>query len=631
MVQRAKSNILKRIEEEFIRTTDTLWENEVQANMFVAKVLLYTAAIDAIFMVLGYFGIITVTKEALYGVLFQAFIELVVPALVCIYFKGRKKWLKIVMLIEYAIVLARVESVLTHNVTLCMAFPVVLSIRYYSRPVTNLVATITTLLSGFADYFGVVHKMGRLDLNMLELPAGTVLSFDSFQLLRDVITKQASHLIDYDALWRHTIQHSYLPKLILFSMIAIISSEIARRGRIAIFSQQAETQKTERISTELNLASNIQANMLPNIFPAFPERNDFDIYATMTPAKEVGGDFYDFFMVDDNHLALVMADVSGKGIPAAMFMVIAKTLIKDHAQLGLSPAEVFTRCNNILCEGNEAGLFVTAWMGILDLTSGNLVYANAGHNPPVMMIDGQTSYLKTNPGFVLAGLEGFKYKEFEMKLSRGDKLFLYTDGATEATNLNDELYGEDRLLNCLSNLPKGTNCSDALHAVRADIDKFVGEAEQFDDLTLLAFDYQEKNMNNTTEERTYDADVSKLHDVLAFVEEGLEKHEANMKASMTISVALEEMFVNVAHYAYPDQKGKVTVGMRFIDDDVEIHLFDSGIPFNPLAKKDPDITLKAEEREIGGLGIYMVKQSMDECTYERKNNQNHFMMRKKIK
>lgn len=631
MVQRAKSNILKRIEEEFIRTTDTLWENEVQANMFVARVLLYTAAIDAIFMVLGYFGIITVTKEALYGVLFQAFIELVVPALVCIYFKGRKKWLKIVMLIEYAVVLARVESVLTHNVTLCMAFPVVLSIRYYSRPVTNLVATITTLLSGFADYFAVVHKMGRLDLNMLELPAGTVLSFDSFQLLRDVITKQASHLIDYDALWKHTIQHSYLPKLILFSMIAIISSEIARRGRIAIFSQQAETQKTERISTELNLASNIQANMLPNIFPAFPERNDFDIYATMTPAKEVGGDFYDFFMVDDNHLALVMADVSGKGIPAAMFMVIAKTLIKDHAQLGLSPAEVFTRCNNILCEGNEAGLFVTAWMGILDLTSGNLVYANAGHNPPVMMIDGQTSYLKTNPGFVLAGLEGFKYKEFEMKLSRGDKLFLYTDGATEATNLNDELYGEDRLLDCLSNLPKGTNCSDALHAVRADIDKFVGEAEQFDDLTLLAFDYQEKNMNNTTEERTYDADVSKLHDVLAFVEEGLEKHEANMKASMTISVALEEMFVNVAHYAYPDQKGKVTVGMRFIDDDVEIHLFDSGIPFNPLAKKDPDITLKAEEREIGGLGIYMVKQSMDECTYERKNNQNHFMMRKKIK
>ena len=630
MVQKAKASILKRIEEEFIRTTDTLWENEVQANMFVAKVLMYTAAIDAIFMVLAYTGILTVTKDA-FSTLAQAFFELVIPASLCMYFKGRKKWLKIVMLIEYAIVLARVESVLTHNVTLCMAFPVVLSIRYYSRPVTNLIATTTTLLSGVADYFAVMYKMGRLDLNMLQLPAGTTLTFDNFELVRDVINRQASQLIDYEVLWKHTLQHSYLPKLILFSMIAIISSEIARRGRIAIFSQQAETQKSERISTELNLASDIQANMLPNIFPAFPERNDFDIYATMTPAKEVGGDFYDFFMIDEDHLALVMADVSGKGIPAAMFMVIAKTLIKDHAQLGLSPAEVFTRVNTILCEGNEAGLFVTAWMGFLNVKSGDLVYVNAGHNPPLMMLDGKIQYLRTNPGFVLAGLDGFKYKQYELKLSEGDKIFLYTDGATEATNLNKELYGEDRLINCLSSLPKNTSCADALHAVRADIDTFVGEAEQFDDLTLLAFDYSKKDMNNTTEERTYDADVNKLHDVLAFVEEALEKHEADMKSTMAITVALEEMFVNVAHYAYPDTKGKCIVGLRFIDDSVEISLVDNGIPFNPLAKEDPDVTAKAEDRDIGGLGIYMVKQSMDECTYDRVGNQNRFMMRRKIK
>lgn len=628
MVQRAKESILKRIEEEFIRTTDTLWENEVEANLFVARVLLGTAVIDAIFMALAFFGVVNVTKEALTVALLRSFFELVIPALICLYFKGRKKWLKILMLIEYTIVLARIESVLTHNVTLCMVFPVVLSIRYYSRPVTSFIAFFTTLLSGVADYFAVVYKMGRIDLNMLELDAGTVLTFDKLALIRDVIMQQAT--IDYNRLWLHTLQHSYLPKLILYSMVAIMCSEIARRGRQAIFSQQAETQKSERISTELNLASNIQANMLPNIFPAFPERNDFDIYATMTPAKEVGGDFYDFFMVDENHLALVMADVSGKGIPAAMFMVIAKTLIKDHAQLGLQPGEVFTRVNNILCEGNEAGLFVTAWMGILDLNTGEMLYANAGHNPPVVKLDGEVQYLHSKPGFVLAGLEDFNYKQFSMQLHRGDKIFLYTDGATEATNLDKELYGEDRLIECLKS-QNGKSCADALHAVRADIDKFVGEAEQFDDLTLLAFDYSSKDGGKQTVERTYDATDDNLRTVLAFVEEELEKHEASMKAIMTITVAVEEIFVNIAHYAYEGKTGKATVGMGFEGNDVEIYFIDNGIPFDPLAKKDPNVKASAEERDIGGLGIYMVKNSMDDCKYERRNSQNVFTMRKAIK
>lgn len=628
MVQRAKNSILKRIEEEFIRTTDTLWENEVAANLFVARVMLGTAVIDAIFMVLAFFNLVNVTKEALTIVLLRSFFELIIPAVICLYFKGKKKWLKILMLVEYAIVLARVESALTHNVTLCMVFPVALSVRYYSRPVTSFIAMLTTLLSGIADYVAVVHKMGRIDLNMLELPAGTVLTFDKLSLLRDVVMQQAT--IDYNRLWLHTLQHSYAVKIILYSMVAIMCAEIAKRGRIAIFSQQEETQKTERISTELNLASDIQANMLPNIFPAFPNRDDFDIYATMTPAKEVGGDFYDFFMVDDNHLAMVMADVSGKGIPAAMFMVIAKTLIKDHTQLGLEPSEVFTRVNNILCEGNEAGLFVTAWMGILDLDSGKLIYANAGHNPPVVKIDGEVKYLHTKPGFVLAGFEGYKYQQFELQLKIGDKLFLYTDGATEATNKDGELYGEDRLIECLKN-QNGKTCADALHAVRADIDKFVGEAEQFDDLTLLAFDYEDKNKNRNTVERTYDATDENLRTVLAFVEEELEKNGAGMKDIMTISVAVEEMFVNIAHYAYEGRTGKATVGMNFDEHNVQIYLIDNGIPFNPMEKEDPDIKARAEDRSIGGLGIYMVKKSMDECFYERRNNQNVFTMRKAIK
>ncbi len=630
MVQKVKNNILKRIEEEFLRTTDTLWENEVEANLFVGRILLMTAFIDVIILIPTMLGIFFANSGTIVSaILIQALFELLIPAGLCFYFKGRKKWLKIVLLISYTVVLARIASVLGHNVTLCLAFPTVVSIRYYSRPITSTVAVLTTLLSGVAEYLCVFMKWGRFDLNMLELDAGSILSFNELSLIRDVVMAQAS--IDYARLWKHTLLHSYLPKLILFSMIAIISTVIAKKGRQAIFAQQAETQKSERISTELNLASSIQANMLPNIFPAFPERNDFDIYATMSPAKEVGGDFYDFFMVDDDHLAMVIADVSGKGIPAAMFMVIAKTLIKDHTQLGLYPADVFTRVNKLLCEGNEAGLFVTAWMGVIDLNNGELYYANAGHNPPVIKHDGKIEFLHCKPGFVMAGLENFEFKEYSLFLDKGDKLFLYTDGATEATNVHNELYGDDRLINCLRSLSPDMNCEEALHALRADIDRFVGEAEQFDDLTMLAFDFTPKNKEKDIIERTFDATIDKLPEVIGFVEEQLEENGASMKAVMTITVALEEMFVNIAHYAYPDHTGQAVIGVSFDGDVASITLRDKGIYFDPLAKEDPDVTAKAEDRQIGGLGIFMVKNSMDHCFYERRGDENFFEMRKKIR
>lgn len=257
---------------------------------------------------------------------------------------------------------------------------------------------------------------------------------------------------------------------------------------------QKVTAEKERINAELSLASSIQAHMLPCIFPAFPERDEFDIYASMTPAKEVGGDFYDFFMVDDSHLAVVIADVSGKGVPAALFMVIAKTLIKNYAQSGIAPSEVFTTVNRLLCDGNDDGLFVTAWMGILELTSGKLTYVNAGHNPPMIKQgDGGFTYLRSRPGFVLAGLEEMKYRQNELTLAPGDRLMLYTDGVTEATNSDNQLYGEKRLSDFL-NGHSGEEAENILNDLKSDIYKFQGDAPQFDDITMLMLDYK-KNMD----------------------------------------------------------------------------------------------------------------------------------------
>ena len=256
--------------------------------------------------------------------------------------------------------------------------------------------------------------------------------------------------------------------------------------------EKYEKQKIEssRIESELNLASNIQADMLPNIYPAFPERSEFDIYATMNPAKEVGGDFYDFFLVDDDHLCMVMADVSGKGVPAALFMMASKIILANNAMLGKSPAQILTEVNSAVCKNNREEMFVTVWLGILELSTGKLTSANAGHEYPVLkQADGNFELIKDKHGFVIGGIDGIKYKEYELIMKPGAKLFLYTDGVPEATNANNELFGTERMLSALNGSNSATP-EELLKNVRTAVDNFVNGAEQFDDLTMLGLEYK---------------------------------------------------------------------------------------------------------------------------------------------
>ncbi len=243
---------------------------------------------------------------------------------------------------------------------------------------------------------------------------------------------------------------------------------------------------------DLAMASNIQETILPRIFPYLPEREEFDIYATMTPAKEVGGDFYDFFMIDDDHIAIVIADVSGKGMPAALFMMVARTLIKNQAQSASSdkdPGHIFTEVNNQLCEGNEMELFVTAWLGIVTLSTGHMVYSSAGHEYPALSKNGKDFVIRTERNMPpLATMEGLKFKTGEVDLEHGDTLYIYTDGVAEATDAAGELYGIDRMLDALNKNPS-SDLKKIDTRVRASIDKFVGDAPQFDDITMLTFRY----------------------------------------------------------------------------------------------------------------------------------------------
>ena len=253
---------------------------------------------------------------------------------------------------------------------------------------------------------------------------------------------------------------------------------------------QQVTAEKERISTELSLATKIQAAMLPHIFPAFPDRPEFDIYASMDPAKEVGGDFYDYFLVDDDHLCMVIADVSGKGVPAALFMMASKIILQSVAMLGRSPAEILAKTNDAIFSNNEPQMFVTVWVGILKLSTGKLTAANAGHEYPMIRRPGGSYELcKDKHGFVIGGMEGMRYKEYSLQLEPGARLFVYTDGVPEATNAKEELFGTERLVKALNTAPEAEPQT-VLKNVRAAVDDFVQDAEQFDDMTMLCLEYR---------------------------------------------------------------------------------------------------------------------------------------------
>ncbi len=389
------------------------------------------------------------------------------------------------------------------------------------------------------------------------------------------------------------------------------------------------TAERERIEAELSLATRIQKAMLPGRFPPFPGYPEFDIFASMDPAREVGGDFYDFFLIDNNHLCLVMADVSGKGIPAALFMMASKIMINNNAQMGKTPSQILEDVNDALCANNPVEMFVTVWLGILEISTGRLVAANAGHEYPVIKSsDGDFELLKDKHGFVVGGLEGMKYSEYELQMQAGSKLFVYTDGVPEAVDRMNNMFGTERMLAALNEDPEA-DPEDILAHVRGAVDRFADQTEQSDDLTMLCITY-----NGVIEMDAHvlniEAAVEKLPEVQAFVGRYLDECSCSKKARMQIDIAVEEIFVNIASYAYAPETGMASVQVDVSGDPAEVTITftDQGTPYDPLSKEDPDVTLSAEKRQIGGLGTFMTRKFMDQMLYRYENGCNILTLKK---
>lgn len=394
------------------------------------------------------------------------------------------------------------------------------------------------------------------------------------------------------------------------------------------------TAEKERIRTEIQVASRLQADMLPAVEGIFANREDFVLAASMAPAKGVGGDFYDFFLLDEERLALVIADVSGKGVPAALFMVASRMMIRSRlmrlerkeSKLSRAVEEI----NRSLCENNKDGMFVTAWIGVLNIVTGEINFVNAGHCRPLIISKSrECEYDTTFGGMMLAGMEDTAYREGQIALSRGDTLLLYTDGVTEASDSEKNMYGEERLLRTIMNagslIPK-----ELLQILWEEIDDFRGEEPQFDDITMLAVAWRGRGF----EEKTGIPIMENMQEFMDFVESILEEREVPVKTAVKIHVTVDEIYSNICYYSGATE---VKLGIRINDkeengkvtgQEIILYFEDDGIPYDPLTKPDPDVAQVLGRRKEGGLGIYMVKKRMDKVEYEYVGDRNRLTVYK---
>ena len=387
-----------------------------------------------------------------------------------------------------------------------------------------------------------------------------------------------------------------------------------------VISAFVRQQLRAQAAKELGMAKDIQLAALPSVFPPFPGETRFDIWASMEAAREVGGDFYDFYFTGQDRILFLVADVSGKGIPAAMFMMRAKTLIKSAAQTGKPLTQVFEEANEALCEGNSSNTFVTAWAGELNTRTGHVTFVNAGHNSPVVRRSGKVELLKTRPSLVLGAMPGVRYRADETYLAPGDAIYLYTDGITEQPNASEELYGESRLLKTLSRCT--CRQEELLKTVLADVRRHAAGVEQADDCTQLVIRYRGEPDAVSYEYEPTMADLARATDDLTAA---LEPVPARARTQLLI--AADEIFSNIVRYSGATS-WSLTVELTHHPEGVRLVFTDDGKPFDPLVHRDPDTTLCAEKREIGGLGILIVKKTMSPVTYKRRNGKNILTMGK---
>lgn len=418
----------------------------------------------------------------------------------------------------------------------------------------------------------------------------------------------------------------YITKPIVPAVVeARVRSHVALRRSVLELREAYQIIELQRarMQDELNVARNIQMSMLPLVFPPFPERNEFTVFAKLIPAREVGGDLYDFFFIDDKHLCLCVGDVAGKGVPAALFMAVTRSLIKAISKENVSPANIMSRVNDELSERNESCTFVTVFLGVVNVETGEFRYTNAGHNPPyVRHADATITCLDQRNGPVVGFMPELEYTECNRVLAPEDVLVIYTDGVTEAMNANKKLYSDQRLEDLIRERSLDT-VEQALQVVLDDVDDHVEGAEQSDDITVLTFRYNGPQSRNNSFKISVPNQLSSIHLVTDKFESFCTEHGLPDDVVRRINVVFDELLSNIVSYGFDDDGlHEIDVHVSFDGQRLVVEILDDGRPFDPFLQDSPDTTLTLEEREVGGLGIHLVRKMMDEVAYERRDDKN---------
>ena len=619
---------------------EVLANNEVAANKSIAIASLFTAGIVLVLWIIFLTGIIPMKNMLAVNIIFPITVFMLSVPFVAVRIKSTNhSILKYSEIINFALMVALLNIVIPKHAILAWAAIIVLPAHYYTWKTTVFAYMLVIVL--MAAVIPASLLIGEWDANLMgangetfaqisirfpenPLPHGGVDTYDVTDRLY-FLNNFNYYYPDEMSRWKAAYLYYYMARFLCISVIYVIAIRLNGRTQKLMISEAQAKEEKGRLDAELNVASDIQLSALPNVFPKIDK---FDVFALTHPAKEVGGDFYNVFQWEDK-LLFFIADVSGKGVPAALLMMKTNTLISSILKNSEVPSDALKYTNKELTDHNEQGMFVTAIVGCLDLRTGQATLSNAGHNPPLFKHHSKKfDYVKLPTGFVLGGFPDTKYKSISRKLVRNDILFIYTDGVTEAMNEEGELFGEERLEKYLNSLDPAFTSEQICHAVNDEVCRFAGNAEQADDITMLCLKY-----NDVVENSSFivPADKNEVNRVVEFVNKFLDQFHVEQKIVSQIDIAIDEICSNIFNYAYKDKNGTIEVDISITNNVVSISFVDTGEPFNPLEKEDPDVNLGIDERKVGGLGIFIVKQMMDKVSYRySKNKENILTVVKKV-
>ena len=606
------------------------YENEANANKQMSIANAFSAlAVFIIFILylVGFFPVHDVVLTVIKIVFPIVILILLTPLAYLIFFKERlnKRGYKYFVIFSFVFVIATLNIVIPKHGILGWALAILVVNHYYNPKLGTITYSAVMVLMLLCLYGGMF--LGEYDPNLLGgglIVNGDIKYIDGIKERYDMLHQL---LVEGENRYLKVFLYYYVSRGVILTLIFLVSNSLNRRTYNLLVKEIIVSNEQSRTKTELEVAKDIQIATLP---VEFITNKDVEIQAELRAAKEVGGDFYDYFVLDEDHIAIVIGDVSGKGIPAAMFMMKTITCFKNYISISRTPAEVLRLVNKTIHEGNESNMFVTCFLAIINTKNGEMKFANAGHNPPIVGKFGSYRYLKCKTGFILGGFENAFVTDEVTTLQNGETITLYTDGITEAMNPAREQYGEKRLLDLFNK--KEYSCLVELHRdLKDEVEKFVDGAEQSDDMTYLTLKYHGDKYEY--EEAIFQAKHENIQQMLDFLKKFSEKHHIEEGFADNLQVVSDELLSNVVKYGYKEgQDGTIFLRALYNLDKKELVLtiIDEGEEFNPFLVNASPLEGDVSSRKVGGLGILIVKKLMSEYAYDRIYNKNIVTLKKKF-